>query len=304
MDERQLMRCRRCTYMFDPADGPCPVCGAKEADFRPGRERLGGLSRGGLPMFANLSTFSQIVARLQWDATAIDLEPDARAWPGLPAARRDRLTTLLAGFCVAEEAVSEHLAPFAKATDDTLEAWVFFLQRRDEERHALFFDRIAAEVLAVPGATPAQRRAAARAHVPAGVLELFEERLPALAAELAAGRTGLEDGVSLYHMVLEGIVFTAGQRALLDELADGTLPGMREGVEHVDLDERWHIGFGLRCLIEAQPSVDVIREMLARAQSAAAAWGDAVPPETRERAVRMCARRLAIAGLTGARVAA
>ena len=255
-------------------------------------------------MFARLSSFSHIVARLQWDATAIDLAPDARAWPGLPTARRRRLTTLLAGFCVAEDAVSEHLTPFAEATDDTLEAWVFFLQRRDEERHALFFDRVAAEVLGMPGATPAERRAAARAHVPAGVLELFEERLPALATELAAGRYGLEDGVSLYHMVLEGIVFAAGQRALLDDLADGALPGVREGVEHVDLDERWHIGFGLRCLIEAQPSPHLIQGVLAGAEDAAAAWGDAVPPATRERAVRMCARRLAIAGLTEAHAAA
>jgi hypothetical protein len=30
-------------------------------------------------------------------------------------------------------------------------------------------------------------REAARGHVPGGVLELFEERLPAMAAELAAG---------------------------------------------------------------------------------------------------------------------
>ena len=105
-------------------------------------------------------------------------------------------------------------------------------------------------------------------------------------------------------MVLEGIVFAAGQRALLDDLADGALPGVREGVEHVDLDERWHIGFGLRCLIEAQPSPDIIRDVLAGAEDAAAAWGDAVPPATRERAVRMCTRRLAIAGLTEARAAA
>jgi ribonucleoside-diphosphate reductase beta chain len=300
MADQQLVRCRRCTYMFNPAegraDGSCPICGAKEDDFLPpGRRRS---------MFARISSFSHIVARLQWDATAIDIAPDARAWPGLPAARRRRLTTLLAGFCVAEEAVSEHLTPFAEATEDTLVAWVFFLQRRDEERHALLFDRIAGEVLGLPGATPAERRAAARAYVPAGVLDLFEVRLPALAAELAAGRTGLGNGVSLYHMVLEGIVFAAGQQALLDDLADGALPGILEGVEHVDLDERWHIGFGLRCLIEAQPSPDLLEDLLVRAEDAAAAWGDAVPPATRERVARMCARRLSVAGLIETRAAA
>jgi hypothetical protein len=171
--------------------------------------------------------FSQIVARLQWNPMAIDLEPDARAWPELPAERRRRLTTLLAGFCVAEDAVAEELTPFADAareatlaSQESLMAWVFFLQRRDEQRHARLFDRIGADVLGLPGATPAERRAAARAYVPAAFLELFEERLPAMAAELAAGRTGLSEGIGLYHMLLEGVVFDAGQHALLDDLAD------------------------------------------------------------------------------------
>lgn len=248
--------------------------------------------------------FSRTVARLQWDATAIDLAPDARAFPSLPAARRSRLTTLLAGFRVAEDAVAEELTPFGDASGNTLKAWVFFLQRRDEDRHALIFDRIAAEVLGLPGATPAERRAAARAHAPAGVLELFEERLPGLASELAAGRRGLAEGVGLYHMVLEGIVLAAGQRALLDDLVDGALPGVREGVERVELDERWHIGFGLRCLIDARPSAAVLEDLLAQAEEAAAAWGDVVPAETRERIAPMCARRLAVARLIKARAAA
>ncbi len=255
--------------------------------------------------------FARIVARLQWDATAIDLAPDARAWPGLPAARRRRLTTLLAGFRVAEDAVSEHLAPFGAAAKDTLMAseqtlvaWVFFLQRRDEDRHALMFDRIAAEVLGLPGDTPAERREAARAHVPPAVLELFEVRLPAMAAELAAGRVGLGEGVALYHMVLEGTIFDAAHHALREYLADDALPGVREGVERVELDERWHIGFGLRCLIDAQPSPDVIDDVLAAAEDAAGAWGDAVPSEIREAIAPICRRRLSVAKLLDTRAAA
>jgi ribonucleoside-diphosphate reductase beta chain len=255
--------------------------------------------------------FSRIVARLQWNPATIDLTPDARAWPRLPVERRRRLTALLAGFCVAEEAVAEHLTPFADvarnatmASQESLLAWVFFLQRRDEQRHARLFDRIADEVLGLPGATPAERRAAARPYVTPAMLELFEERLPAMAAELTAGRSGLDEGVSLYHMLLEGVVFDAGQHALLDDLADGALPGVREGVERVERDERWHIGFGLRCLIEAQPSPDLLENLLARAEDAAAAWGDVVPDATRERVARMCAHRLHVAGLIGARAAA
>jgi ribonucleoside-diphosphate reductase beta chain len=248
--------------------------------------------------------FSRIVARLQWNPMAIDLAPDARAWPELPAARRERLTTLLAGFCVAEDAVAEQLVPFADAareadlaSQESLMAWVFFLQRRDEQRHAKLFDRIGAEVLGFPGDTPQERRAAARAFVPPAMLELFEERLPAIAAELAAGRTGLSEGVSLYHMLLEGVIFDAGQHALLDDLADGALPGVREGVERVERDERWHIGFGLRCLIETRPSAAVLGDLLERAEDAATAWGGAVPAATCAKSARKVAHRLHVAGL-------
>jgi ribonucleoside-diphosphate reductase beta chain len=264
----------------------------------PGGLSIPSADRSELLMFPRLATYSQIVARLQWDAAAISLASDSRAWPRLPIDRRRRLTTLLAGFRVAEDAVAEHLVPFADVAEhvDTMQMWLFFLQRRDEDRHALLFDRIAAEVVRLPGATPAQRRAAARAHVPAAMLELFEVRLPALAAELAAGRAGILDGVALYHMVLEGVVFTAGQHALLDDLADGALPGIREGVQHVELDERWHVGFGLRCLAEHR-STDVLVGMLDRAAEAAAVWGEAVPAASQQRAVELCRRRLSIAGL-------
>ena len=255
--------------------------------------------------------FSKVVARLQWNPATIDLTEDARVWPELPEERRGRLMPLLAGFRVAEDAVSEHITPFADvarkadlASHESLMAWVFFLQRRDEVRHALWFDRIAAEVLGLPGATPAERREAARAHVPAAVLELFEVRLPAMAAELSAGRAGLGEGVALYHMVLEGIIFDAAHHALRNDLADGILPGVREGVGRVELDERWHIGFGLRCLIEAQPSRESLGDLLALAEEAAGAWGDVLPEETREHIADACHHRLVAVGLIEPHVAA
>ena len=264
---------------------------------------------GGGDVFANRSSwpnfFSRLVARLQWNPGAIDLTQDARDWQALPAERRGRLLRILAGFCVAEEAVAEHLTPYADAaraatleSQESLMAWVFFLQRRDEQRHAVLFDRVAAEVLALPGATPAERRDAARAHVAPAFLELFEERLPKMAAELAAGRAGLVESVSLYHMLLEGVVFDAGQHALLDDLADGTLPGVREGIERTERDERWHVGFGLRCLIETNPSTEALDDLKRRAREIAAVWGDAVPAAIQEDSARKVAHRLNVAQLT------
>jgi ribonucleoside-diphosphate reductase beta chain len=254
--------------------------------------------------------FSQVVARSQWNPEAIDLTPDAHAWSELPTERRRRLMTILAGFRVGEDAVSEHIRPFADAareatlaSQESLMAWVFFLQRRDEDRHARFFDRVAAEVLGLPGDTTAERREAAKAHAPAGVIELFEARLPETAAELAAGRTGLAEGVSLYHLLLEGVVFFAGQHALLEDLADGALPGVRYGLERVQLDERWHVGFGLRCLIECQPSPELLDELLARAEDASEAWGDAITDATRQHIADICHHRLAAVGLVEPHVA-
>jgi ribonucleoside-diphosphate reductase beta chain len=239
--------------------------------------------------------FSRVVAKLQWDADSIDLKPDAAAWRELPDERRERLTTLLAAFRVADAAVSEHLEPFGPAAKNSLVAWVIFLQKRDEKRHATFFDRVAAEVLELPGDTVEDRRAAAREIAPPGIVELFDEELPAMAAEIEQGRADLTDGMALYHMTLEGMVLSAGQRALLTDLEDGALPGVRQGVYHVELDERWHIGFGLRCLIDARPSRDVLDGILARAEDAAEAWGDALPDEIRDMIVPMARRRVAVA---------
>jgi ribonucleoside-diphosphate reductase beta chain len=266
---------------FDPATGRR----IRQDEVKPGRV---------LPSSRWPNFFSRVVAKLQWDAQAIDLERDAAAWPGLPEERRERLTKLLAGFRIADDAVSEHLEPFGPAANNSLVAWVVFLQRRDEQRHATFFDRVAAEVLKLPGDTKDERRAAARELAPAGILELFETRLPAMAAEMAEGRADLSNGMALYHMTLEGMVLSAGQRALLTELEDGALPGVREGVYHVELDERWHIGFGLRCLIDDRPSPEFLDSILSEAEDAAAAWGDALPTEIRDMIVPMARRRMGV----------
>ena len=239
--------------------------------------------------------FSRVVAKLQWDAFGIDLGPDAEAFPQLPDERRERLTKLLASFRIADNAVSENLEPFGAAANDSLIAWVVFLQRRDEQRHANFFDRVAAEVLKLPGETKEERGVAARELAPPGIVELFEHELPAMSKDMAEGRIEFEDGLALYHMTLEGMVLAAGQRAILQDLEDGALPGVRQGVYHVELDERWHIGFGLRCLIDAKPSRDLIDAILSRAEEAAAAWGDALPEEIRDMIVPMARRRMGVA---------
>src|SRR3954451_19963636 len=197
-------------------------------------------------VFASYEHFLDIAASVQWDERTISLREDARAWPRVADAR---LTELVAGFCVGEAGVAEHLAVFAGGPA----AACFAAQQRDEERHARFFARYARTVgLEDPSA-----------HVSDEFRELFEVRLP----EAVAGAPG--EAVGLYHMVLEGVVFTAGQLVLLELLADAPLPGLRRGTELVLRDERWHVGFGARCLADLDYDEAAI---LAEGERAAALW--------------------------------
>ena len=163
------------------------------------------------------------------------------------------------------------------------------------------FDRVAKEVLGLPGDAPDERRAAARDHAPAAILELFEERLPAMAADLAAGRRRARRGRQPSTTCCwRGSSSTPGQHALLDDLDDGVMPGVRQGIERVERDERWHVGFGLRCLIETQPSADLLDDLLVRAEEAAEVWATPCPAATREQSAKKVAHRLRAAKLTDA----
>jgi len=219
-------------------------------------------------VIADYPHFLVLAQRAQWDEADVDLEPDAAAWPGLDPGVRLRIERLVAGFCVGEAGVAEHLGPFGAAAQDPDAARCFAVQEGDERRHSAFFDRVARDVLAVPAATPEERRSALRPLLAPEFLELFEVRLPGMAGALARGDGHLERAVGLYHMVLEGVVFTAGQLALLD-LVDDRLPGLRAGTELVLRDERWHVGFGARCLADLDYDEAAI---LAEGEAAAALW--------------------------------
>jgi ribonucleoside-diphosphate reductase beta chain len=245
-------------------------------------------------MFTNYDTFVILAESLQWDEATIDFAPDKRAWPALDDAESTHVLGLIAGFCIAESAVSGHLGSFQAAASNDWVAACFRAQARDEHRHARFFDRVAAEVAAVPGADASARLDVLRTLVSPELVALFEERLPATALRLAEDREGLTAAVGLYHMVLEGVVLLAGQNAMLDTLdhLSAGLPGVRRGVELVLRDERWHIGFGTRLVQGAGLDPDEVEAILALGQAAAGAWGDLVSPGAAERAARIHRNRL------------
>jgi ribonucleoside-diphosphate reductase beta chain len=250
-------------------------------------------------MITSINDFVILADSLQWDEAAIDFTPDKGAWPTLDGTETAQVLGLIAGFCIAESAVSGHLGSFQAAASDDSVAATFRAQARDEHRHARFFDRVAAEVAAVPGAGTAARLDVLRTLVSPELVALFEERLPATAQRLAEDREPLTAAVGLYHMVLEGVVLLAGQNAMLDTLdkLSAALPGVRRGVELVLRDERWHIGFGTRLVQSAGLGPDEVEDLLALGQAAAGAWGDLVSPEAVERAANIHRRRLRNVGM-------
>jgi len=245
-------------------------------------------------MLTRYDNFVILAQSLQWDESAIDFAPDKTAWPTLDDTDRTQLLGLIAGFCIAESAVSGHIGSFQAAASDDLVAACFRAQARDEHRHARFFDRVATEVAAVPGVGIAARQDVLRTLVSPDLVALFEERLPATALRLAEDSKGLIAAVGLYHMVLEGVVLLIGQNAMLDTLdrLSVKLPGVRRGVELVLRDERWHMGFGTRLVQGAGLGYDEVEGLLTLGQAAAGAWGDLVSASAVERAVRIHRHRL------------
>ena len=245
-------------------------------------------------MLAGYGHFLRAAATASWDEAAIDLGPDARAWSRLPSAEREPLLGLIAGFCVGEAGVAVELEPFPAAAGGEAAACLR-AQVLDEERHARFFDRYAEQVARVPGESPKERRTHLATRLPQPFLELFEHELPAASRRLAADGGGLAAGLGLYHLLVEGVVFAAGQRALAARAEQ--LPGLSVGLERVMRDERWHIGLGARCLADCGTSAEEAERLLGEGGRYARAWGGLVPERLVTEAVRLHGRRLRAAGL-------
>ncbi|MGE4424909.1 MAG: hypothetical protein AB7G37_00490 [Solirubrobacteraceae bacterium] len=241
-------------------------------------------ARSRLPTYERLLA---IAARGPWDPHAVDLSVDRDRIDAVAAGDRERLRGLVAGFVVAEDAVAEHLASFAPVAGDRGRAACLRAQGRDEDVHAAATRRLWAAV--GDDRDPADL-------VPDAFRVLFRERLPAVAAAVGHGLP-LADAVGLYHGLLEGVVFLAGQDALLD-LADAhDLPGTAGIIRRIQKDERWHVSLGMRALCDLPDEERVASALHQQAPSAVAAWGHLVPQATGDAVLHALERRLRILGM-------
>ncbi|MEV4421383.1 hypothetical protein AB0L40_15575 [Patulibacter sp. NPDC049589] len=231
-----------------------------------------------------------ISARGAWAPETFDLAPDRVRWDALPAAVRARLRGLLAGFVVGEEAVALHLAPFEDASASPGLRACLAAQVVEEERHAHACRRAWAAMTAGPDGAVADPAPEA----PAPLVALFRERLPAAAAAAGHDLTG---AVALYHGLLEGVVFLAGQQTVRALAERWELPGLLATFARIERDERWHVALGARVLVDAGDGREVAARLRDEAGDAAAAWGALVDADVRASVVAAVTRRLTAVGL-------
>ena len=258
--------------------------------------------------------------RQQWLTQELDFTQDKVDWhERIPEEERFQRLYGLSSFFIGEQKVADELGPMMRAAP--LETQRIFLatQIADEARHVRFFDRFFEEVGVLEGAEElSQRLTALEEHLNPAFNELFDDLLKSRVDRLAqepGDQAALIEAVTLYHMVIEGMLALSGQHFIIDyNEREGTLPGFVEGFSNVARDEHRHIAFGVRFLVDAVKQDDknraVIQGMLERAIPVAdqvidPPWADedswdlfgVSREETHEFAATCLSRRLKVIGL-------
>lgn len=193
--------------------------------------------------------------RGQWEAGTIDLTDDRRQWPELTPDERDSFLWWLSVFYAGEAGVTDALVPFVDAAPTEEQGVILTTQLVDQARQTVFFDRLYAEALEVPGADLERRIERQADRLDPTHARLLYDELPAVAARIRDDgyRVGaLVEGVVLFHLLIEGTLGLTAQRFLLDHAKAGDiLPGFREGLTAVGRDTARHVDFGTRFLKEA-----------------------------------------------------
>jgi ribonucleoside-diphosphate reductase beta chain len=207
--------------------------------------------------------------RQQWATQDLDFSQDRADWQGFSSDERYQRMYGLSAFFIGEQRVTDELGPIMRAAP-TEEMRIFLsTQIADEARHVRFFNRFYDEVGVLDGADDlAARLARVERNLNPQFEELFDEMLKRRVDRLAAepGDTvTLVEAVTLYHMVIEGVLALTGQHFIIGYNEDmGTLPGFVEGFGKVARDEHRHVAFGAKFLADMAASSSEHREAIQR----------------------------------------
>jgi ribonucleoside-diphosphate reductase beta chain len=270
----------------------------------------------------NLLSYEQLYnlwERQQWATQDIDFTQDRIDWhERIPEEERFQRMYGLSSFFIGEQKVAEELGPMMRAAP-TEEMRVFLCtQIADEARHVRFFNRFYDEVGILEADTLQGRLMETSEHVNPEFNQLFDEMLKSRVDGLARRPEDLEllvEAITLYHMVIEGMLALTGQHFILQYNEDvGTLPGFCEGFNNIARDEHRHVAFGARFLREMAQADSRYGDAITRTMTEVAPIADGVlqpkwyvegetevlgasMEETRAFAMKCLERRLKVIGL-------
>jgi ribonucleoside-diphosphate reductase beta chain len=256
--------------------------------------------------------------RQHWRVQDIDFSQDRVDWhERIDAEERFQRMYGLSSFFIGEQRVAAELGPMMRAAPDEQMRLFLCTQIADEARHVAFFDRFYAEVGVLEADNLADRLEETSAHLNENFGRLFDEMLASRVDKLARDPDDLEtlvEAITLYHMVIEGMLALTGQHFIIEyNEQQGTLPGFVAGFNMVARDEHRHVAFGARFLREMAERDGRYREAIQRTlvECGPAADGVLQPPwaaeddvifgysleDTRAFALKALERRLKVIGL-------
>jgi len=257
----------------------------------------------------------------QWRTQDIDFTQDRIDWhERIPEDERFQRMYGLSSFFTGEQRVAEELGPMMRAAP-TEEMRIFLCtQIADEARHVAFFNRFYGEVGVLESDNLADRLEETSAHLNPEFHVLFDEMLKSRVDRLARDPDDLEmlvEAITLYHMVIEGMLALTGQHFIIEYNEDqGTLPGFVEGFNNIARDEHRHVAFGARflrdmaeadsrygdaiqrTLVECGPAADGVLQPKWYVEGETELFGGYTMDETRAFAMKALERRLKVIGLT------
>ncbi len=258
--------------------------------------------------------------RQQWATQDLDFTRDRHDWhERISGAERFQRMYGLSAFFVGEERVASELGPMMRAAPAEDMRIFLCTQIADEARHVAFFDRFYAEVEVLASGDLRGRLRETSEHLNPEFGTLFDDMLKRRVDRLAAEPEDLEalvEAVTIYHMVIEGMLALTGQHFIMDyNERVGTLPAFVQGFTLVARDEHRHVAFGARFLRDATQRDPRFAEAIQRTLAEVLPVADAVlrPPwitdddeptlfgvstnETRAFALKALERRMRAIGL-------
>ena len=282
-----------------------------------------GLQEGADRGEVNLLTYAQLYSlweRQQWAVQDIDFTQDRIDWhERIPPEERFQRMYGLSSFFIGEQRVAAELGPMMRACPQEDMRIFLCTQIADEARHVQFFNAFYDQVGVLESDNLQDRLAETSKHLNENFGVLFDEMLKSRVDRLAAEPEDTEtlvEAVTLYHMVIEGMLALTGQHFIISYNEEvGTLPGFVEGFNNVARDEHRHVAFGARFLREMAQQDERYRDAIQRTLVECGPAADAVltPPwyeeggeedlfgvdieETRAFAMKALERRLKVIGL-------